>query len=94
MTLRDIKLLSELISEKTNLGLAVDSSICSEFQKNSKDKNYIFSTGIDLIYELFNIESKINSNFLSKSINFVGKNKMMNSLLQKFADYGLMSKNY
>ena len=94
MSLRDIKLLSQLISEKINLGLEVDSTICSEFQKNSQDKNYLFSTGIDFIYELFNLESKINSNFLSKSINFFGKNKMMNSLLKKFADSGFISKNY
>ena len=73
MSLRDIKILSKLIDEKTNIGLDIDSSVCHEFQKKSQDKNYVFSTGIDLIYELFKFESKINSNFISKSINIIGK---------------------
>ena len=54
MSLRDIKLLSDLIDEKINLGLDLDRSLCLKFQKNSKDKNYLFSTGIDWIYDLFN----------------------------------------
>jgi 2-octaprenyl-6-methoxyphenol hydroxylase len=89
MSLRDIKLLSDLIDKKINLGLDLDSSTCQEFQKNSKDKNYLFSTGIDCIYELFNFESRINSNLLSKSINIIGKNKIVNSFFKKFADNGL-----
>ena len=78
-----------LIDEKINLGLDLDNSICSEFQKNSQGKNYIFSTGIDFIYELFNFESRIKSNILSKSINIIGKNKTLNSFFKKFADNGL-----
>lgn len=89
MSLRDIKLLSDLIDEKINLGLDIDNSICQEFQKNSQDKNYLFSTGIDWIYELFYFESRINSNLLNKSINMIGKNKIINSLFKKFADNGL-----
>lgn len=89
MSLRDIKLLSKLIDERINIGLDIDHSICHEFQKKIQDKNYIFSTGIDWIYELFNFESKINSNLLSKSINVIGKNKFINSFFKKFADGGL-----
>jgi 2-octaprenyl-6-methoxyphenol hydroxylase len=94
MSLRDIKLLSNLIDDKINLGLDIDNTICHEFQKCSRDKNYLFSTGIDLIYELFNFESKINSNLLSKSISVIGKNKIINSILKKFADNGLRIQNY
>ena len=61
MSLRDIKILSELIDKRIKFGLDIDNSICHEFEKNIKDKNYIFSTGIDWIYELFNFESKINT---------------------------------
>ena len=89
MSLRDIKLLSHLIDKKMNIGLDIDSSICDEFQKKSQDKNYVFSTGVDWIYELFNFESKINSNIISKSINVIGNNKFINSFLKKFADRGL-----
>lgn len=89
MSLRDIKLLSDLISEKINLGLDIDNSLIQDFQKLSKDKNYLFSTGIDWIYEFFNFQSKINSNLLSKSVSIIGKNKIINSLFKKFADIGL-----
>ena len=54
MSLRDIQLLSEIIDKKINLGLNIDNSVCKEFQKKIKDKNFIFSMGIDLIYEIFN----------------------------------------
>jgi len=89
MSLRDIKLLSELIDKKINLGLDLDETICSEFQKKSQSQNFIFLSGIDWIYELFNIESKINSNLLKKSINIIGSNKVVNMFLQKFADSGI-----
>ena len=89
MSLRDIKLLSKIIDERIDIGLDIDSSICHEFQKKSQDKNYVFSAGIDWIYELFNFESKINSNLISKSINIIGKNKFINSFFKKFADSGL-----
>ena len=52
-------------------------------------KNYLFSTSVDLIYELFNFESRINSNLLSKSIKIIGKNKIVNSFFKKFADIGI-----
>ena len=89
MSLRDIKLLSDLIDKKINLGLDLDSSLCQEFQKKSKDKNFIFSSGIDWVYELFNLENKINSNYLNKLINFIGNKKIINTFLKKFADRGI-----
>ncbi len=89
MSLRDIKLLSNLVDEKINLGLDLDNTLCEEFQKNSRDKNYIFSTGIDFIYELFNIQNSLNSNLLNKSIKVIGNNKVINTILKKFADNGV-----
>jgi len=89
MSLRDIKLLSDLIDENINLGLDLDTSICKKFQKKSQDKNFIFSSGVDWVYELFNLENKINSNILNKSINIIGNNKAVNLFLKKFADNGI-----
>jgi len=89
MSLRDIKLLSDLIDEKINLGLDLDTSICEEFQKKSQSKNFIFLSGIDWIYELFNLESKINFSLLNDSINFIGNNKIVNKFLKSFADSGI-----
>ena len=89
MSLRDIKILSKLIDDRIAIGLDIDDSLCSDFQKNTQDKNFIFSTGIDWIYELFNFESKINSNIISNSIKILGKKKIINSFFKKFADSGL-----
>ncbi len=89
MSLRDIKLLSNLIDERMNLGLELNSSICQEFQKKIQDKNFIFSTGIDWIYELFNLGNKINSNYLNTSIKLIGNNKIINKFIKKFADRGI-----
>ena len=89
MSLRDIKLLSDLIDEKINLGLDLDTSICEEFQKKSRSRNFIFLSGIDWIYELFNLEGKINFKLLNDSINLVGNNKIVNKFLKSFADSGI-----
>ena len=89
MSLRDIKLLSDLIDEKINLGLDIDYSLCEEFQKKSKDKNFIFLKGIDWVYELFNLDNRLNFDLLNKSINLIGNNKVVNTILKKFADGGV-----
>ena len=59
MSLRDIKQLSELIDKKLDLGLDLNNSILDEFQKKTKSSNFVFSAGIDLIYEIF-----INNNYV------------------------------
>ena len=89
MSLRDIKLLSDLIDKKINLGLDIDNSLCEEFQKKSKSKNFIFSSGIDLIYELFSLESKLNLSLINNTINFIGNNKIINKFLKSVADTGI-----
>ena len=94
MTIRDIKDLTEIIKNKINLGLDLDSSICLDFEKRSKHKNYLFAKGIDFTYEFFNLESKINTNVLSRSVKFLGKKKFANSFFTKLADHGLQIKNY
>ena len=41
------------------LNVSLDVSLFHDFQKKSQDKNYIFSIGIDWIYELFNFEVRL-----------------------------------
>ena len=90
MTIRDIKYLVEIIKEREDLGLPIDSIISDKFEKKIRHKNYIFSNGIDLIYEFFNFERKINSKFLSKSVKAVGKNPFMNKLFTIIAYKGFL----
>ena len=89
MTIRDINILCELINFRKNNGLELDTSICGDFEKKTKHKNYLFSSGIDFVYEFFNLESKINNNILSKTIQVIGKNKFLNKSFEKIANNGL-----
>ena len=89
MTLRDIKIILNIIKKKRELGLPIDYSVNKEFEEEIRHKNFIFSKGIDLIYEFFNLESKLKSNFLSKSIQFTGNNPTLNKFFSSIADKGL-----
>ena len=90
MSIRDVKELLNLIKSRTNLGLELDSSICLNNKKKTRHKNYIFSQGIDFIYEFFNLESKIDNPILGNSVSVLGKNKYVNKLFTRFADKGLV----
>ena len=90
MTIRDINILVNIIKNKCDLGLQLDSSINIEFENTLKHKNFIFSNGIDLIYEIFNLERKSKNKILSKSIQFLGKNASLNKVFTKIADKGII----
>ena len=89
MSIRDIRSVFELIKNKIDLGLDLDSSIFRDFEKKMKHKNFLFSNSIDLIYEIFKLESKINNPFLSKSIQFFGKKNYVNKFFTDYADRGI-----
>jgi len=90
MILRDIKEIISLVKSKKKNGLALDTSICIDFEKKTKNRNYLFSNGIDLIYEFFNFEKKINNTALSKSVKYLGKNRNINKIFTKIADNGII----
>ena len=88
MTIRDIRDLSKLIEFKFSNGLEIDNSICEEFQNKTRHKNYLFSSGIDFVYEFFNFESKMDNNILSKSVRLIGRNKFLNKSFKNIANRG------
>jgi len=90
MTIRDIKVLSQIIKKRLDVGLLLDSSVNAEFQKKIKHKNFIFSNSIDLIHEFFNIERKTKTNFLSKSVKLIGNQPSINRIFTKIADRGVL----
>ncbi len=90
MTIRDIKILLEIIRKKLNVGLPLDSSVNSEFQKKLRHKNFIFSNCIDLIHEFFNIERKTKNNLLSKSAKLISNHPSINKIFTKIADRGAL----
>ncbi len=90
MTIRDIKILNDIIQNKIDLGLPLDSTLNSEFENNQKHKNFIFSSGIDLIHEFFNLERKNKNKFLSKTIQYFNKKPTISKIFTKIADEGLL----
>jgi len=89
MTIRDIKVLSEIIQNKIDLGLQIDSLILEEFEKETKNKNFLFSKSIDFIYEVFNVDKETNSKSFNKLLKVIGKNKNLTNYFIKLADKGL-----
>ena len=62
MTIRDIKVINELIQNNIDLGLTLDKTLNEEFEKIKNIELYIFS-GIDFIHDFFNFERKIKNDF-------------------------------
>ena len=89
MSIRDVKKLIEIIDEKINLGLPLDQNVCIDFQNKTKSKNFIFSEGIDFIYESFNSEDSFKSNLIDGTVKLLGKNKFVNKYFIKLADSGI-----
>jgi len=89
MTIRDIKILLEIIKNKLDVGLSLDSSVNFDFQKKLKHKNFIFSNGVDLIHEFFNLERKMKTSFISKSVKLISSYPLVNKMFTKIADRGV-----
>jgi len=89
MTIRDIKALSRIIQKKIDLGMQLDSSVLSDFEKETKNKNFLFSHSVDFIYETFNLDNKTKSKGFNKILKTLGKNKNLTNYFIKLADRGL-----
>ena len=89
MTIRDIKTLSLIIQNRIELGLQLDESVFSEFEKKTKNKNFLFSKSIDFIYEVFNFDKKIKSKSFDNILKNIGKNSKLTNYFIKLADKGI-----
>jgi 2-octaprenyl-6-methoxyphenol hydroxylase len=88
MTLRDIKKISKIIQNRIELGLKIDSSICKQFEKESRNANFIFAHGIDFIHEFFDLNKNNKNIYFDKILQLLGKNKFFTNILSKKADRG------
>ena len=59
------------------------------FFKKTKDKNFVFSKAIDLIYESFNLNKNFQNKSFSKILKSIGKNENLNNYFIKLADTGI-----
>ena len=88
MTIRDIIVLVQIIKNRISLGLQIDKSVNSEFENKMRHKNFIFSNGIDFVYEIFNYEKRAKNTSLTKSIQMLVNKPAVNKIFRKFADKG------
>ncbi len=91
MIIRDIINFIELIDIKISLGLNVDKSIYQDFEKKVKGQNFIFSLGIDTIYEFFKINKKLVPKKMSEKIfNYIDDSDAIKNLSIKYANQGIL----
>tara|TARA_B100001029_G_scaffold178880_1_gene186622 strand:- start:1686 stop:2768 length:1083 start_codon:yes stop_codon:yes gene_type:complete len=90
MSLRDITILSNIIDEKIELGLEIDSSIPKIFEKKTKSSNLIFSSGIDFIYEFFKFDNMVKNNFSKNIFHSIENKTLLNRHIKSLADKGLV----
>ena len=90
ITLRDIKVLSQLIKNRIELGLPLDNSIFYDFEKKTKHFNYIFTSAVDLVHEFFKLDNKINNNYSKGLFSLVDKNRSVNRFFSYYANKGLV----
>ena len=93
MTIRDIKLLREIIKKKISLGLYLDTNILIEFTKKTKPFNYIFANGIDIIEKYFSVNNKIFNKISNQCLKNINKNIILKNILINIADKGMNIKN-
>ena len=91
MTIRDTKVLSNLIDKKIDLGLSLDQSILKEFENKTKHYNYLYANSINFIHEFFKLDNKFNNNFSNKMFYFLENNFYFKKYSIKFADNGLIN---
>ena len=82
--------LVKIMQFKIDHGLDLDVSVCIDFEKKTKHKNYLFSNSIDFVHEYFKLEYKMRTTFLSKIVKFLGEKKLTNNFFTKLADNGFV----
>lgn len=89
MTVRDTKILSELIDKNLALGLNLN-TILEKFEIERKNPNFIFAMGIDFIHEFFKVTNKYNLKNVNYLFKFLNKNMFIKNKIEKFADKGFI----
>ena len=90
MTLRDLSSLEKTLSNKINLGLDIGSlDILSEFSDENKSKNFIFSTGINLVKNSFSFKNETFKNLRDMILTNLNKSNLAKDILLNLANKGL-----
>ena len=89
MTLRDARILSDLIKKNLDLGLSLN-YVLEKFEKKRKNTNFLFSIGIDFLHEFFKLSNKYNIKSVDKFFKITNKNIFIKKKLESFADKGFI----
>tara|TARA_Y100000996_G_C22533921_1_gene647607 strand:- start:851 stop:1945 length:1095 start_codon:yes stop_codon:yes gene_type:complete len=87
MTLRDAKILSQLIEKNLDLGLNLD-TVLEKFEIKRKNSNFVFAMGIDFLHEFFKMISRYNTKSIDNVFEFMNKNIIIKKKLENFANKG------
>ena len=89
MTIRDVKIISEIIDDKISLGLPIDISVANDFQNSTKHLNYLYGKAIDGIYEFFRLDNNINNSISKPVFNILNNNSIFKKYSNILSDKGL-----
>ena len=89
MTIRDMKILSDLIDYKIDHGLSLDQSLFKEFESKTKHLNFLYVNGVNFIHEFFKLDNKFKNIYSKKIFNFLDNNALFQKYSIMFADRGL-----
>ena len=89
MTIRDMKILSDLVNHKIDHGLSLDQSLLKEFENKTKHLNYLYVSSIDFIHEFFKLDNKFKNIYSKKLFNFLENNNLFKKYSIMLADKGL-----
>ena len=89
MTLRDLKILLNIIKDRIVNGLELDALCLKDFEDQAKPKNFVFSEGINFIQDFFRIKKNFGKDKFDNIIKKIGNNKKINSFFIKVADKGI-----
>ena len=87
MTLRDAKILSELIKNNLDLGLNLN-TVLEKFETKRKNTNFLFGIGIDFLHEFFKLFNKYDLKSVDKFFNIMNKNLFFKKKIENFANKG------
>ena len=90
MTLRDLKILLDIIKDRIANGLELEELCLKDFEDQAKPKNFVFSEGINFIQDFFRIKKNFGKDKFDNIIKKIGNNKRINSFFIKVADKGIL----
>ena len=89
MTIRDMKILSDLIDYKIDHGLSLDKSLFKEFESKTRHLNYLYINGVNFIHEFFKLDNKFKNIYSKKIFRFLDNNALFKKYSIMVADKGL-----